>query len=165
MTIHTTGCGAIALMIDAEELLRRGLSAEALGCADAAELCLMAFRAQGLEPQGSMELTLHPGARCVMLFAKLLSSAPLFYAFDSIEQLIPAAQVIASPPPSSLYWHEGHYILAVFPYEGEPAPLTLADYGTELSLPPQYLSVLREHGREVSRGHALETLREAFCGD
>ena len=107
-------------------------------------------------------LELFASANSLLLIARAHSGNPHFFEFRDIETLIAAALSCPEDIISFLSYCEGAYYLTVYPWDREPPPNILSEYGEELTLHPNYAFHLTEHGRQLMGPSALDELRTRF---
>ncbi len=162
MDIQALGPSALFLSLDASELAARRLTPEAVTAPVAADLTRDALRRLGRTAPDGMLLDLFPGRESLLIFARFENRYRRYFVFPELEDLIAAAR--SSPPgiPSRLFYIEGAYVLAVAARERDALFPALEEYGKSLDVGAGYLCHLREHGRELASGNALDALRQAF---
>ena len=145
---------SISVYITKEELLCRGVSPDSFG-ADEAALLLREAIGDGID---SCEVELYSSGGDVMLFVERLEAAARYYYFAGLEDLIAAVSLISSLP-SSLWYTESGYVLALF---GAEADMRISEYARELKVNPLFSDHLSEHARLIARGNAVKELKDAF---
>lgn len=158
MDIQAIGSRAFSVYIQEAELLRRHLAAGTMTVRDARTLVAPLIDSDGL---GAVNLELYPGRHEVLIFVSRAAGEPEFFSFPDVETLLEAAGSGLGGIASSLFWYGGAYILAVWPSDGRPAG-ALREFAEPLENPGAYLLHLREHGKLLIDGDALETLRGYF---
>ena len=109
MEISFLSENSVSVYITKEELLCRGVSPDSFG-ADEAALLLREAIGDGID---GCEVELYSSGGDVMLFVERLEAAARYYYFAGLEDLIAAVSLI-SPLPSSLWYTESGYVLALF---------------------------------------------------
>ncbi len=158
MDIQAIGSRAFSVYIQEAELLSRHLAAGTMTARDARTLVAPLIGNDGL---GAVNLELYPGRHEVLIFVSRASGEPEFFSFPDVEALIEAAGSGLGGIASSLFWYGGAYILAVWPADGRPAG-ALREFAEPLENPGAFLLHLREHGKLLIDGDALDTLRGYF---
>ena len=158
MDICNLSASALTVYISSEELRSKGLAAESLTAEETALLIKDALP----ETENYLSiLEVYPGKDATLVFLFLSALEPAFFRFDSIENVISAAQNCGGEP-SSLYFTGGEYVLSVYPWRGAELPPALFEFGTELKAPREYELFLREQGAALIDSSAIESLTTVF---
>ena len=107
-------------------------------------------------------LELFTGKDSLLLVARVHSGDPHFFVFRDIECLIEAAQLVPEDIISFLSYCDGSYYLIVYPWDTEPPPNVLLEYGQELPMHANYAFHLTEHGKILLGPSALDELKRLF---
>lgn len=158
MDIQAIGSRAFTVYIPESELRSRHLVAQNMTARDARSIVSSLIECDAL---GAVNLELYPGRHEVLIFVSRSSGEPEFFTFPDVETLITAAGSGIGGIASTLFWYNGAYILAVWPSESRPAG-ALREFAAPLSNPGAFLLHLREHGKLLIDGDALDTLLAAF---
>lgn len=158
MEIQAIGARAFSVYIAGEELERRHLDPRSITATQARQIVSDVIRGDGM---GAVSLELYPGRHEVLIFVKRSAGEPEFFTFPDLESLLEAVLDGGGDTVASLFYYGGRYILAVWAMDGK-RPEGLAEFGTPLYVPGEYLLHLREHGVTVCDGDAVERLRETF---
>ena len=145
---------SISVYITKEELLHRGVSPDSFGSDEAARLLREAL-GEGVD---GCEVELYSSGGDVIFFVERHFKAARYFYFAELEDLIAAVSLI-SPLPSSLWYTESGYVLALFAAE---ADMRISEYARELKVNPLFSDHLSEHARLIARGNAVKELKDAF---
>lgn len=159
MDIQAIGSRAFTVYIPEAELASRHLIAKNMTARDARSIVSSLIECDAL---GAVNLELYPGRHEVLIFVSRSSGEPEFFTFPDTEALVEAAGSGIGGIASTLFWYDGAYILAVWPSDNRPA-WALREFAAPLDNPGAFLLHLREHGKLLCDGDALETLRAAFA--
>lgn len=162
MNIQNVGKSCITLFIEGDELADRGVAPDSLNVEQAAEFLKTALYRLGRPLWDSAVIEMFPGRDSVLIFARRRGGAPAFFAFDDIEPVIIAADCLEADIPSRLTYIDGAYVLTVHPWEGEPVPAALYEFGTEIKVTERYELHLLEHGEEIIGDYAVSVIKEFF---
>ncbi len=101
------------------------------------------------------EVTLFSGKDGYLFFVKEASATPEVFAFDSLEELlsVPVEETV----PSSLYYYDERYLLALYPLYGSTS--WLGEFGEKLDMTPELWCHIREHGKALAEKGALRLLQ------
>ena len=138
-----------------------GVAPSAVTVAQATELVSEAIG--GHERWDNLCLELYPSAEKLLIFAKMLSGKPVYFAFADFEDVIRACESCPASAQSSLTYLDGEYILAMYPARGEQPPLSMSDYGLRLEPSDVFAAHLREYGSAVVEANAMEFIRDRFA--
>jgi hypothetical protein len=165
LTVHKTGRYSVAVYVKPDELAREGQEPNAVDNEWTRRLAAGALDSRGLSAGGRMEIEAFTGRGGLIVFAALYPECQwemLFYALDGIEEAIAlAAQLHSlSPPSSSLHYIEGAYVLSL---SAPPEQLVrlgyrAGEFARRLHRPVGYVRFLREHGKTVLCGTAVDEL-------
>jgi len=160
MKVQQIGAGVLALEFEASELSGEGMSPQSVNGEQA--LTLLRRVLPDNEVLEGAELEVFCGRNSLLLFAKLCVGAPLFFEFQSFEDLLAAAFEMPDNTVSSLIRFAGRYILVIKIKDRQRIPAALWEFGKGLAF-PQYAELhLREHGTELIPYFAVSFLKEAF---
>ncbi|MDR0838822.1 MAG: DUF908 domain-containing protein [Oscillospiraceae bacterium] len=136
------------------------ISGEELRDSDVAEL--LRRGAPGLPDDAFYEI--FPGADGALVFARARRGAPAFFLFPDIEPIIQAARRCDGDCITFLAHIGGAYCLIYYPWDLEPAPGALFEFGGG-SAPchPDYARHIAEHGKLLLGPRALGDLRRLFA--
>jgi len=157
MDVQTITGRSFAVYITPDELARRKISPRDV-TADAALDILSPI----LGREGDFCLDLFPGRNDLLVFVRKCWGPPLFYAFSDFEDLVSAVHACRADAPSSLYYREGTYILAVRRTDCGSSLSAFSEFGDELDLPPDYSLYLAEHAKLILPKGALNIIRAFF---
>lgn len=160
MDIQAIGSRAFTVYIPEAELISRHLVAQKMTARDARSIVSSLIECDAL---GAVNLELYPGRHEVLIFVSRSAGEPEFFTFPDVETLLEAAGSGLGGIASTLFWYNGVYILAVWPSENRPAG-ALREFAEPLVSPGAFLLHLKEHGKLLCDGDALETLRQTFEG-
>lgn len=94
-----------------------------------------------------------------LIFVRSSSEPPVFFEFSDAEELFGAANAWNGDAPSSLWYADGKYILAVWPWQKDAVCASPAEFGQLLSMPPEFEYHLSEHGQLLASPYALDELK------
>jgi hypothetical protein len=107
-------------------------------------------------------LEVFQGRESMLIFARAYEGAPTFYIFRDVEALIAAARVCVSDIITFLSYSEGVYYLIFYPWNREPPPAVLCEFGELTAEHREFARHLSEHGRVLLGPRALVELGEIF---
>jgi hypothetical protein len=164
MDIQLIGDGKLVIYLADEDVKRLPAAPSQMTTSEAAELLRCALGSTYDPSWDSVYFEMYPGRDSLLLFAMQHSGTPSYFTFDSVEELIAAAE--ACPPGliSYLSYMGDTYVLVVYPWSGEQLPYPLYEYGTEFIRPSAFALHLSEHSGVIAGPAALDELRAAFCG-
>jgi len=163
MTINHIGTRAMSLYITKAELCTLRLTPDIIGREEAMGLLKLALRENRLDGWEAAELEVYPGKDSILLFARRKSGAPKHFFFASFETLLQAAHLAPDMLPSSLARTQGGYVLTVYPFEGEPPPAVLYEYGETTAGAACLPAHWAEQGQMLIAGSAIACLRMHFA--
>lgn len=159
---HLKGA-AFAVYVSGDELREEHIDPADVTVDDTERILASAFSRLGRQREEQVFLELFPGRDDLLLFVRPARTAPLFFTFDGLEALVAAADSWHGDAASSLWYIDGRYILAVWPWDAPDDCHALLEFGESLDKPPEYEPFLSEHGRILASPDALGSLRKAFC--
>jgi hypothetical protein len=162
MDIQPIDNGTVAIYIEREELQSRDMTVSDITMDEASQLLHSALHRLGRPDWNSVCFELFPGCDSLLLFARRYSCDPVFFIFDDIEELIDASAHCPGSLISFLTYFWDAYVLTVYPWESEPVPPVLYEYGTAVTAPPGFALHVSEHGRLLAGPSALRLLHETF---
>lgn len=162
MEVQTISNMSFAVYLDSRDLSEHHIKPDGITSEDTAAILRTAFQKLGRTFCSKAYVDFFPGRDEVMLFVRLNFKDPLFFRFEDFESVITAAAACGDVPFSSLFYIDGHYVLAVYRLEGEPDPISLFEFGAQLEYPADFALHLSEHGRELILNNAISVLREKF---
>lgn len=158
MDIQAIGSRAFTVYIGEPELQRRHIEPGSVTASAARELVRGVL---DCPDTGTVSLELYPGRHELLIFVRRSAGEPDFYTFPDFESLLRALEELPRGTPSSVFFRDGAYILAVWPAEGARST-ALGEFGDPLPRPGAYLLHLREHAKTIRDGDAAEALTRAF---
>ncbi len=159
MEVQTISQQAFSIIVTEEELSRRRLAPEAV---TPTEALAIVSEVTGRKPSGPARLELFPGRHELLIFVLEGFGKLRFFRFLRAEDIIEAALSGSFTDPSTLFYYEKQYILAVW-CEGGREPASLGEYAEELPWREGILSHLYEHGRTVADARCQALLLAAFA--
>ena len=111
----------------------------------------------------NMCLELFPAHDSLLIFARMRSGKPSYFAFDGIENAISACRSCDGTLLSTLTYIDGEYIMTLYPENNERPPLAMSEFGRKIDASASYPEHLREYGREIVSGNAVELMKSVFA--
>ena len=164
MEIQPIGKRNLLIYLNGKELMALSVPPSELKTDDAAGILRRALGGEvgcGVD-WSNMYLELFAGKDSLLLVARAHSGDPHFFMFRDIESIIEAAQLVREDIISFLSYCDGAYYLIVYPWDKEPLPNVLLEYGQELSMHSNYAFYLTEHGKTLLGPSALDELKKLF---
>ena len=162
MTIQPIGSASVALYITPADLKEHGLTPAELTLEQALELTRSAFRQEGIDLEGAIEIEAYPESCGVLVFARVRPPEQRWFSFACLEDLAAAARVLDPPrPDAALLWWEERWWLSL-PAGAEQAAARLSEFGHSEAGRPHLAASLAEYGRLVFPNNALTGLLTYF---
>ena len=162
MDIQPIGKRNLLIYLNSDELTDLPAPPLELGTDDAAGILREALGDGCKDEWSNVYLELFAGRDSLLLVARAHSGEACFFKFEDIEGLISASQLCPGDIISFLSYCEGSYYLIVYPWDKEPPPNVLSEYGRQLMLHPNFAFHLTEHGKILLGPSALDELRQRF---
>lgn len=153
------GNNGFSVYICNEELIKRNFDPEHFTAKAAAELLKDTLPEK--EAGQRMQVELFTGREETLLFVRLNTGKPEFFAFPDAESLIGAVTESRGLAPSFLTYINDMYILTVYPFPGDGTAV-LEEFGIKLLKEPEFELHLREHGEFILENEDISALRRAF---
>lgn len=159
MTIHAIGKTSYIIIASEGELCENHLSAENISKADAERIYHLALPDSD---DSSVLLEVYEGKKEIMLFVRFVGDETTAAAFENFEDLLAAISVLPELCASELFYDGERYILVLTPWDGDPIPQEIYEFGEPIEVTPMYIPWLREHTVRIISGNAVETLASVF---
>ena len=165
MEIQQLKDSALAVFVSSDDLRHENIDPAALTDSDTEKLLTSVFSRLGRQRGEHICLELFPGRDCLMMFVRSSPDKPVFFTFDSFDTLISSAEEWRGGAASTLWYIDGRYVLALWPWDRDFTGGALCEFGNPLSRPPEYERYLSEHGRTLASPDALGLLRSVFAAN
>lgn len=162
MEIQHLGRSSLYIYLREDDLRQIPATPKEITDSDARDILLRALGDTADRRWQNAFLELYPGPDAVLMFARAHDNEPQCFAFGEIDALADAAQLCPDGLISYLIYNEHTYYLTVYPWESEPAPSVLSEYGSSLSVSQYLVLHLAEHGKLLSGPMAIDALKKAF---
>lgn len=159
MTIHAIGKASYIIIASEEELSSNHLSAENITKDEAERIYHLALPDSD---DSTVQLEVYEGKKEIMVFVRFAGDETATIAFDDFENLLCAVNILPEVCASELFYDGEHYILALSPWDGDPIPQGIYEFGEPINAAPMYIPWLREHTVRIISGNAVETLASVF---
>ncbi len=159
MTIHAIGKTSYIIIASEGELIENHLSCENITKADAERLYHLALPDSD---NTSVHLEVYEGKKEIMLFVRFSGDEVRAIAFKDFEDMLSAVRLMPEMCESELFHDGERYILVLTPWDGDPVPESVYEFGERIDVAPMYIPWLREHYVRIVAGKAVETLTNVF---
>ena len=155
MTIQPIGSASVALYITPADLKEHGLTPAELTLEQALELTRSAFRQEGIDLEGAIEIEAYLESCGVLVFAHVRRQSRCWISFDKLEDLAAGARALPQPrPDAALLWWKERWWLSL-PAGAEQAAARLSEFGRSEADRPHLEASLAEYGRMILTSDAL----------
>lgn len=161
MTIQAIGKTSYLIVISEKELTKNHLSVDEFSKADAEKLYHIAMP-KPLQNSPKVCLEVYTGKDELMIFVRFGGKEITAVTFEDFEDVLAAIKCCPEMSGSELFYDGKQYILVLSPWDGDPVPEGIYEFGERLDIRPEYLPWLREHCDSIISGKAIETLLSVF---
>ena len=151
MNVQNIGQRSYLITVSAREL---GEKAEDFSKADAEKL----LGQLGHNGGKNYRFDVYPGRDEVMIFVRAGEGRTQLWEFDSLDDVMDALEKPVSMCDSQLWQYGERYILALTPWEGDPVPTALCEFGWLINVSPELAAHIREQSEILIESRAAESL-------
>ena len=112
-------------------------------------------------PLAAAEIELFPGNSDLLMFIRANFASPVFYSFESIDDIVRAVQELPNDTVSSLLLFEGNYLLAIWPEDNSHC--SISEFAHLADTSPNFALHIFEHSKELLAGNAVSELKKIFA--
>ena len=153
MDIQLIGRSAYLITVPADELGKRVTD---FTDTDAEKMCRRALTSKELE---HVCVEVYPGRDELMIFVRKGCEHSEVYSFDNFEDILRAVRLTGKLCDSRLVLYGERYILTLTPWDGDPVPPGICEFGKKLAVSDMMLAHILEHGRMLISSGASDTLK------
>ena len=161
MTIQSIGKASYLIILEKDDPIGQAADGSYKKSDYGEQLCRLAFGDAACLGK-RIHIEIYPGRDEIMAFIRLGGDETGVFAFESLEDLLPAVSGCRDMFSSELLWDGERYILILTPWEGDPVPYRISEYGERLIVRDELIPHLREQARCLISGNALERLSSLF---
>ena len=158
MKIQAIGKASYLIVVSDDELMDIELLPDEITDLQAVQI----FRAALPEKGESAFLELYQGKGELMMFVRFPENETMVFEFDCFEDMLSAVRLCPEMYRSELISRDGRYILILTPWNGDPIPESLCEFGNKLEVTPECILHLREHAKVIIPAKAVEKLLSVF---
>lgn len=161
MTIQAIGKTSYLIVVSEKELSQNHLSVDEFSKADAEKL-YHTVMPKPLQNCPKVCLEVYAGKDELMIFVRFGGKDITAVTFEDFEDLLAGVRFCPEMSDSELFYDGKQYILVLSPWDGDPVPESIFEFGERLDIQAEYIPWLREHCVSIISGKAIETLVSVF---
>ena len=161
MIIHNTKNSFFMLYLDSTDFEKYHIDPSSVSAEQAMDILSRSCASFSPSPLAAAEIELFPGNSDLLMFIRANLASPVFYSFDSIDDIVRAVQELPNDTVSSLLLFEGNYLLVIWPEDNSHCSISEFAHLTDAS--SNFALHIFEHAKKLLAGNAVSELKKIFA--